>query len=41
VPASGSAVGRENLLESSEAGIFAAGDLRSGSGKRCATAVGE
>jgi len=30
-----------NLLETSVAGIFAAGDVRSGSTKRCATAVGE
>ncbi len=37
----GSAVGSENLLETSVPGIFAAGDVRSGSTKRCATAVGE
>ena len=37
----GSAAGRENLLETSVPGIFAAGDVRSGSTKRCATAVGE
>ena len=37
----GSAVGAEHLLETSVPGIFAAGDLRSGSTKRCATAVGE
>jgi thioredoxin reductase (NADPH) len=30
-----------SLLETSVAGIFAAGDVRSGSTKRCATAVGE
>lgn len=36
----GSDVG-ETLLETSVAGIFAAGDVRSGSTKRCATAVGE
>jgi thioredoxin reductase (NADPH) len=37
----GSAVNAENLLETSVPGIFAAGDARSGSTKRCATAVGE
>ena len=37
----GSAVGSENLLETSVPGIFAAGDVRSGSTKRCAAAVGE
>ncbi|MDX6591937.1 MAG: thioredoxin reductase [Gaiellales bacterium] len=37
----GPAVGSENLLETSVPGIFAAGDARSGSTKRCATAVGE
>src|SRR3954447_2601597 len=31
----------EHLLETSVAGIYAAGDVRSGSTKRCATAVGE
>ncbi len=31
----------EHLLETSVPGIFAAGDVRSGSVKRCATAVGE
>ena len=31
----------EQLLETSVPGIFAAGDVRSGSTKRCATAVGE
>jgi thioredoxin reductase (NADPH) len=31
----------ENLLETSVPGIFAAGDVRSGSTKRCAAAVGE
>src|SRR5579863_5094108 len=35
------AAGAENLLETSIAGVFAAGDARSGSTKRCATAVGE
>jgi len=37
----GEAVGAANLLETSVPGIFAAGDVRSGSTKRCATAVGE
>jgi thioredoxin reductase (NADPH) len=37
----GPAVGSENLLETSVPGIFAAGDARSGSTKRCAAAVGE
>jgi thioredoxin reductase (NADPH) len=37
----GSAAGTEDLLETSVPGIFAAGDVRSGSTKRCATAVGE
>jgi thioredoxin reductase (NADPH) len=37
----GSAVGSEHLLETSVPGIFAAGDARSGSTKRCAAAVGE
>jgi thioredoxin reductase (NADPH) len=37
----GSAADAENLLETSVPGIFAAGDVRSGSTKRCATAVGE
>jgi thioredoxin reductase (NADPH) len=31
----------EHLLATSVPGIFAAGDVRSGSTKRCATAVGE
>jgi thioredoxin reductase (NADPH) len=31
----------DSLLETSLAGVFAAGDVRSGSTKRCATAVGE
>ncbi|HSZ04000.1 MAG TPA: FAD-dependent oxidoreductase [Solirubrobacteraceae bacterium] len=33
--------GTEGLLETSVPGIYAAGDVRSGSVKRCATAVGE
>jgi thioredoxin reductase (NADPH) len=37
----GDAAGAENLLETSLPGVFAAGDVRSGSTKRCATAVGE
>ena len=37
----GQAAGADNLLETSVAGIFAAGDVRSGSTKRCAAAVGE
>ncbi len=37
----GSGAGVEGLLETSVPGIFAAGDVRSGSVKRCATAVGE
>ena len=37
----GSAADAEFLLETSIPGIFAAGDVRSGSTKRCATAVGE
>ena len=37
----GSGAGAEGLLETSVSGIFAAGDVRSGSVKRCATAVGE
>jgi thioredoxin reductase (NADPH) len=37
----GPAAGVENLLETSVPGVFAAGDVRSGSTKRCATAVGE
>jgi thioredoxin reductase (NADPH) len=38
---SGSAANAERLLETSVPGILAAGDVRSGSTKRCATAVGE
>jgi thioredoxin reductase (NADPH) len=37
----GNAAGADNLLETSVRGIFAAGDVRSGSSKRCAAAVGE
>jgi thioredoxin reductase (NADPH) len=37
----GTPAGADSLLETSIPGIFAAGDVRSGSTKRCATAVGE
>jgi thioredoxin reductase (NADPH) len=37
----GPGAGVEGLLETSVPGIYAAGDVRSGSVKRCATAVGE
>ena len=37
----GAAVSMDNLLETDIPGVFAAGDVRSGSTKRCATAVGE
>ena len=37
----GHAAGTENLLTTTVPGVFAAGDVRSGSTKRCATAVGE
>jgi thioredoxin reductase (NADPH) len=37
----GSEAGAAGLLETSVPGIYAAGDVRSGSTKRCATAVGE
>ena len=37
----GAAVNAENPLETNIPGVFAAGDVRSGSTKRCATAVGE
>ena len=37
----GAGAGAEGLLETSVPGIYAAGDVRSGSIKRCATAVGE
>jgi thioredoxin reductase (NADPH) len=37
----GAAAGADRLLETTVPGVFAAGDARSGSTKRCATAVGE
>ena len=37
----GASAGADGLLETSVPGIYAAGDVRSGSIKRCATAVGE
>ena len=37
----GPAAGSDSLLETSVPGVYAAGDARSGSVKRCATAVGE
>jgi thioredoxin reductase (NADPH) len=37
----GAAANTDNLLETSVPGVFAAGDVRSGSTKRCAAAVGE
>jgi thioredoxin reductase (NADPH) len=37
----GTAANADNLLETSVPGVFAGGDVRSGSTKRCATAVGE
>ncbi len=37
----GASAGAANLLETSVPGVYAAGDVRSGSVKRCATAVGE
>jgi thioredoxin reductase (NADPH) len=37
----GPAAGAEDLLATSVPGVYAAGDVRSGSTKRCATAVGE
>jgi thioredoxin reductase (NADPH) len=37
----GAAAQADHLLETSAEGVFAAGDVRSGSIKRCATAVGE
>jgi thioredoxin reductase (NADPH) len=37
----GTAAQADNLLETTVRGVFAAGDVRAGSTKRCATAVGE
>jgi thioredoxin reductase (NADPH) len=37
----GPQAGAEGILETSVPGVFAVGDVRSGSVKRCATAVGE
>ena len=37
----GQTAGAEGIIETSVPGVFAVGDLRSGSVKRCATAVGE
>lgn len=37
----GAAANADSLLETSVPGVFAAGDVRSGSSKRCASAVGE
>ena len=37
----GAAAGAAEALETSVPGVYAAGDARSGSLKRCATAVGE
>jgi thioredoxin reductase (NADPH) len=37
----GDAASADNLIETTVPGVFAAGDVRSGSSKRCATAVGE
>ena len=37
----GPAAGAAEVLETSVPGVYAAGDVRSGSPKRCATAVGE
>ncbi len=37
----GTAVASDNLLETSVPGVYAAGDVRAGSTKRCAAAVGE
>ena len=37
----GVAANTANLLETNVPGVFAVGDVRSGSTKRCATAVGE
>jgi thioredoxin reductase (NADPH) len=37
----GAAIGGDTLLQTTVPGVLAAGDVRSGSTKRCATAVGE
>jgi len=37
----GPSIGADNLLQTTVPGVFAAGDVRSGSTKRCATAVGK
>jgi thioredoxin reductase (NADPH) len=37
----GDAAGQRSILDTSVPGVFAVGDARSGSVKRCATAVGE
>jgi thioredoxin reductase (NADPH) len=37
----GPPIGADNLLETTVSGVFGVGDVRSGSTKRCATAVGE
>ena len=37
----GQSTGAEGILETSVPGVYAVGDVRSGSVKRCATAVGE
>ena len=37
----GDAAGQRRILDTSVPGVFAVGDVRSGSVKRCATAVGE
>jgi thioredoxin reductase (NADPH) len=37
----GADAGADGLLETSVPGVYAAGDVRAGSTKRCATAVGE
>ncbi len=37
----GAEAGADGLLETSVPGVYAAGDVRAGSIKRCATAVGE